>query len=83
MDQNSSQKSFANANCPSDRTGGMVFLTSTQENGVGSPLKATRSWPEDRKRMSSPHVSVATDKDQKAGGKHGNKISCQRVLSGP
>lgn len=83
MDQSSSHKSFANANYPSDKTGGMVFLTSTQENNVGSPLKATRSLPDDRKRMSSPHVSVAADKDQKGGGKHGNKISCQRVLSGP
>lgn len=78
MGKDSSHKSFANANCPSDRTGGMVFLTSTKENDVDSPLKATRSLPEDRKRMTSPHVSGATDKDQKGGGKHGKKISCQR-----
>lgn len=78
MGKDSSHKSLASATCPSDRTGGMVFLTSTKENDVCSPLKATRSLPGDRKRMTSPHVSGATDKDQKGGGKRGNKISCQR-----
>lgn len=60
MGKDSSHKSFAKANCPSDRTGGMVFLTSTKESDVGSPLKATRSLPKYRERKTRPHVSVAT-----------------------
>ncbi|KAL6085689.1 hypothetical protein STEG23_002543 [Scotinomys teguina] len=45
MDKDSSCKLFAKANCPSDRTGGTVYPTTTQENKVGSPLE-----PEARKK---------------------------------